>query len=104
MHSGNGFWQRGQSGIGSAMAPVSGSDDFDMARYTLWGRALQPLKVDRSTNLERYSAGNSIRAPSPPPSRFLSRTSPPCSRAMVRATLKPRPTPALPGSRAISIR
>jgi hypothetical protein len=49
-------------------------------------------------------AGSSTRTLSPPSSPSESASSPPCSRAMVRATLRPRATPPLAGSREGSSR
>src|SRR5947207_12420470 len=54
MQSGNGFWQRGQSGIASTtVVPVSGSDCFDMRPlYAPWRHA--STTQDQSLG---YSAG-----------------------------------------------
>lgn len=49
-------------------------------------------------------AGNSSRALKPPPLRAARTTSPPCSRAIERATESPSPTPPVSGLRELSTR
>jgi hypothetical protein len=75
-----------------------------------WGSASRCLRA-HSPATHAYSilhppryAGSSNRTRSPPPSAAASVMSPPCSRAMVRATARPRPTPPVSRLRESSSR